>query len=66
MATWFGQSRAGGSPGSSGRVGGSPDLFILLLFINSQPVTHTKTVTPYQNYFNRIRYNVVVLYIICL
>ena len=30
MATWFGQSRAGGSLGSLGRVGGSPDPFLCM------------------------------------
>ena len=29
MATWFGQSRKGGSCGSLGRVGGSPGPFFL-------------------------------------
>ncbi len=32
--SWFGQSRAGGSPGSLGRVGGSPDLFFALTLTN--------------------------------
>ncbi|WP_381519926.1 hypothetical protein [Spirosoma soli] len=40
--TWFGQSRAGGSPGSSGRVGGSPDLFYDLPKLEDLPSVVTR------------------------
>ena len=65
--SWFGQSRKGGSCGSSGRVGGSPGPFFCEVLNNSSSVRYRRKPRTQRNYnflFN-LSYSIPTLHANC-